>query len=127
MRQRCNNPNHPRYFQYGGKGIIVCEEWESFKNFQSWAISNGYDEDLTIDRINNNGIYEPSNCRWATRKQQENNMTRNHIITYDGISHTISEWADILGIKYNTMKLRVYRGWDMERIINTIYKGLSDV
>lgn len=119
MRQRCNNPNHPRYSQYGGKGVAICVEWRNFKNFRLWALSHGYSESLTIDRIDNNGSYEPSNCRWATRKEQENNMTRNHIITHDGISRTISEWADALGFKYTTMKLRVHRGWSMEKIIST--------
>jgi len=78
MKERCANPNNNRYHCYGGRGIAVCENWiNSFENFYNWAIENGYKEGLSIDRINNNGNYELSNCRWTTVKEQANNRRTN--------------------------------------------------
>lgn len=77
MKQRCNNPKATHYERYGGRGISVCPEWEVFENFGEWALANGYDDSLTIDRINNDSIYEPSNCRWVTMKEQSLNRSTN--------------------------------------------------
>lgn len=100
MKARCNNPKNTVYKYYGGKGVRVCEEWLDSSNFIKWALENGYKEGLTIDRIDSNGIYEPSNCRWATMKVQNNNTSQNHFETINGVRRTISEWADFLGVRH---------------------------
>jgi len=108
MKKRCDNTKDKRYNRYGGRGISVCKEWNNdYSIFRNWAIENGYHNTLTIDRINNNGNYEPSNCRWATTKQQANNTSRNHYIELNNKNNTISEWADILGINYSTIRGRI--------------------
>lgn len=82
MKQRCFNPNHKWYPRYGGRGITVCNEWLDFIPFYNWALANGYSDDLTIDRINNDWNYEPSNCRWAT--QQEQSLNKKHLSNSTG-------------------------------------------
>ena len=97
MKQRCYNPNIKSYKDYGGRGITVCAEWlNDFSAFYEWAMANGYADDLTIDRKDVNGNYEPSNCRWATRKEQNNNKRNNKEITYKGETHTMAGWIEIL-------------------------------
>lgn len=104
MKQRCYNSNNPAYKYYGARGINVCNEWlDDFMNFYNWAINNGYKENLSIDRINNNGNYEPNNCRWINSQEQMNNTRRNHYITYKNETHTIAEWARILNKDYNNL------------------------
>ena len=120
MQGRCKKEYLPGYKNYGGRGIKVCDEWSGdngYANFREWAYANGYDENApkgvcTIDRIDVNGNYEPSNCRWVDLKTQMNNKTNNHRITIDGITHTISEWADIVGIDQRTISSRINWGWD---------------
>lgn len=117
MMSRCYLPKHSSYSRYGGRGISVCEEWHDFMNFYNWAMSNGYDDKLTIDRIDNNGNYEPNNCRWVTRMEQSNNISRNRILEYGGKCMTISEWSRELGIDKNTFYKRIKSGWSVKRAI----------
>lgn len=120
MRCRCKNPNDIDWHLYGGKGIRVCREWdESFESFRDWALNNGYSKELSIDRINGNKNYCPENCRWATAKEQANNISRNHIINYQGKEMTLSEAADIAAVSYGTLKRRILCGWPAEPAIET--------
>lgn len=108
MIQRCYNPNDEKFKNYGARGITVCEEWKNdFGEFSKWAMNNGYSDNLTIDRKNVNGNYEPSNCRWADNYTQGNNRTNNRLFTIDGITHTISEWARLYNIKPSIVIQRV--------------------
>lgn len=118
MKDRCLNPNNKRYECYGGRGITVCEEWMEFEPFRDWSMSNGYADNLTIDRKDNDGNYEPSNCRWATHKEQANNRSNNHYLTYNGETHTIAEWAEIKGINKDVLRSRINIGWQIERAFN---------
>lgn len=122
MRARCNNPKNTRYAAYGGRGIKICDEWNDFKVFHDWAYANGYDEsakygECTIDRIDTNGNYEPSNCRWCNSKEQANNRRRNVNITYNGETKTAEEWAESIGIKSQTLRKRIYDGLDIEQVM----------
>lgn len=124
MKARCYNPANNRAQFYLGKGIVVCDEWRNdYEVFRKWAYENGYRKGLSIDRINNDGNYEPSNCRWATARMQTNNQSRNRMLTYNGETFTMSEWAEKLNISYGTINHRVQRGWSMERIVNTPQRG----
>ena len=115
MKQRCNNPRNQAFKNYGAIGIKVCKEWqESFMNFYNWAMATGYNEMLSIDRINVNGNYEPKNCRWATWKIQQNNRRNNHYIEHNGEKHTVKEWSEILNVAETTIHRRLARGKDIE-------------
>lgn len=113
MRERCNTPTCKTYKYYGAKGITICKEWDDFNVFREWALNNGYSDNLTIDRIDVYGNYEPSNCRWATYKQQANNTTRNHRIEFGGKNLTLTEWSELLGIKRGTLWGRLKKGWSV--------------
>lgn len=120
MKQRCYNPNNHGYGDYGGRGIRICEEWlgeNGLCNFYDWAIANGYREDLSIDRIENDGDYKPSNCRWATNHEQRANQ-RKKIYELDGITHTIQEWSKLTGIKYDTLLWRFNQGWSAKKALS---------
>ena len=96
MKQRCYNSKMPNFKYYGARGIAVCDEWRNdSQSFYEWAILNGYKEELTLDRIDNSGNYEPSNCRWVTAKEQSNHRSNNIILSFNGENHTISEWSEI--------------------------------
>lgn len=121
MKQRCSNPNHISYHNYGGRGIIVCDEWENnYQAFYEWSIKNGYKEGLSIDRINNDGNYEPSNCRWADRFTQNNNTRQNKPITINGVTKTIHQWANEYNIPVNLVRNRIYiLHWDIVKALTT--------
>lgn len=127
MRQRCENPTCSIYHKYGAKRISVCEEWQSFENFRDWALLNGYNETLTLDRIDGTDDYKPSNCRWATQKEQQNNRCNNVKLTYHGETKSIYEWSDITGIPPRVLYDRQYRGWDIERIFCQKVRGRCSV
>ena len=118
MRQRCYNPKKDHYKDYGGRGIVVCDEWlNDFQAFYDWAMANGYAENLTLDRMDADGNYCPENCRWATVKEQQNNRRNNHLITYNGETHTIAEWSEIVGVNRNTLKGRIRKGLPIEEVL----------
>lgn len=121
IKNRCLKEKDPSYKRYGHKGITICEEWRnSFEAFYEWAMSHGYSDDLTIDRIDSNGNYCPENCRWVTYKVQNNNTSRNHLITYNGKTQTLAQWAEEMGIKYDTLSARINRShWNIERALTT--------
>ena len=110
MKSRCCRKNDVNYKSYGGRGIKVCEEWQNIENFEKWVEKNPYSDGMTIDRIDVNGNYEPTNCKWSTKKEQSNNRRNTIIISYNNESHTISEWADITGINRSTLTTRYHRG-----------------
>lgn len=124
IKQRCYNTRDIHYKNYGNRGIRVCNEWldkkNGFLNFYQWAIQNGYSDRLSIDRIDVNGNYEPSNCRWATNKEQNNNRTNNVKVIHNGNTYLINDLVEISGIKRRTIEARIASGFCFEDII---YKG----
>lgn len=105
MRRRCNNQSSASYQRYGAKGIHVCEEWNDFEAFYNWAVSNGWADGLSIDRIDNSRGYSPDNCRFVTVKEQSRNRTTNVLITVNGITKLQIEWAECLGISDSTISV----------------------
>lgn len=118
MKQRCLNPRFSSYKWYGGRGIKVCERWASRKGFANFLSDMGeVPIGLTLERINNLGNYEPSNCRWATRKEQCRNRKTSAFITFRGRTQTVAAWAEGLGINDKTIYNRLYKGWTVEQSI----------
>lgn len=115
MKSRCLNPNTPSYKNYGARGISIYKPWiDSFQLFVYWSLLNGYDDNLTIDRIDVNGNYTPDNCRWVTSKKQANNTRRTHFVTLNGETKSLKEWSDYYNINYKTVRDRLFRGWTYE-------------
>ena len=121
MKKRCYDKNHKIYNRYGGRGITICDEWlNDFMAFYNWSMANGYQDNLTIDRIDNNKGYSPDNCRWVTMLEQAQNTSKNVNITYKGKTQTISAWSRETGIPQNTISRRFKLFDDLEIVF---YKG----
>lgn len=120
MRGRCNNSNESSYKNYGARGIKVCEEWNDYTVFRKWALENGYNDSLTIERKDVNKGYEPSNCEWITLGEQCNNRRNTVRMTYKGQTKTLSQWSKEFGINYFTLYRRYCEyGWSVEKCLNT--------
>ena len=118
MLDRCENKTYREYPDYGGRGIKICERWHDFNNF--YADMGKRPQNTTLDRIDNNGNYEPSNCRWANAKTQANNRRSNSLITFNGKTQTLQQWADETGIYENTISMRInHYGWSIEKALTT--------
>ena len=115
MRGRCENPKHNAYSKYGNKGVTVCERWLKFENFLEDMGERPVGK--TLDRKENNKGYYPENCRWATNKEQGNNKTTNHLLTFQNKTQSIAQWAEEIGIKYHTINSRIKKGWSVERTL----------
>lgn len=119
MKSRCNSPQNINYPNYGGRGIKVCDEWYDFNQFMKWAYSSGYKDFLTLDRINVNGNYSPSNCRWADAKTQANNRRNNNKIKVGGIEMTFTQLAREKGMHPSTLYSRIRKGMSIAEAIET--------
>lgn len=125
MKGRCMNPRNWEYRNYGGRGISICDRWlHSFENFYE-DMHAGFDESLELDRINVNGNYEPSNCRWVSRREQQRNRRNNHVLMVGAVSKTVIEWAEDTGLKANTIITRIRRGWPVERLLEIANSSAS--
>ena len=120
MHKRCENSKNKRFENYGARGIAVCKEWDCFEPFYIWALDNGYSENLSIDRIDVNKGYSPSNCRWSTAIEQQNNTTRNKYIEFSGKMLTQAQWSRITGISQSVIKDRLTKlNWGIEKALTT--------
>jgi hypothetical protein len=121
MKQRCLNENNIQYIDYGERGITICEEWKNdFELFYNWSISNGYEEGLSIDRINNDKGYYPDNCRWTNELVQANNTRSNHYLTFGSETKTIAEWGRELNLPAKIISDRITKqGWSIEKALTT--------
>lgn len=121
MKQRCYNEKTESYKDYGGRGIVICEEWLDdklgLKIFSDWALSNGYDDNLTIDRIDNDGNYEPNNCRWSTSKEQASNKRNTPFIEINGVEKSHAEWEREFNLPRNIIRQRISLGWEKEDLL----------
>lgn len=114
MKSRCQNPNNASYKNYGGRGICVCEEWQNYTNFMQWSKESGYKENLSIDRIDVNGNYEPFNCRWVDMKTQANNTRQNKYVLYNNKNLTVTQWEEETK---NPVGQRLKQGLSVEQAI----------
>ena len=119
MLSRCYNTNQEEYKRYWGRGITVCDEWHNYLSFKEWALSHGYSDDLSIDRIDNSKGYSPNNCRWIPKSKQSSNQTTNVNITIDNETHTMSEWCRIFNISKDVVWHRIHNGWEPTKALVT--------
>ena len=136
MKNRCYNVKSINYKWYGGRGISICSEWinkekasipntnirnttKGFLAFRTWALSNGYKEDLTLDRINGDKDYSPDNCKWVTMKEQNNHTKHNRMCCYNGQTRPLVQWCEILNLNYSKVNQRLWRGWSVEKAFTT--------
>lgn len=120
MLQRCRDKNYAYYNDYGGRGIKVCDQWKQFVPFRNWALANGYKDGLTIERVDNNGNYEPENCKWVTRKEQGNNRRTNHLITFNGKTQNIAQWSEETGLPFQLIIERInILKWTPQKALTT--------
>lgn len=123
MKRRCFNSKNAAFHNYGGRGITVCDDWANdFSTFYVWSMQNGYSEGLSIDRIDNNGNYEPSNCRWVDKLTQANNTRANHFVSYNGQKLTVAQLSKKTNMPYQTLLHRINKGWTIEKAITTPIK-----
>lgn len=123
MKNRCENPKHKSYEDYGAKGISVCEEWHDSTKFFKWALRNGYEEGLEIDRINVNGNYEPNNCRWVNRTQNANNKSNNKLIEHEGQTKTLAEWSRVYEVNYKNLSRLLLKGYSLDDAVKRLKSG----
>jgi hypothetical protein len=121
MRDRCLNTEHKEYHNYGGRGIVICDEWDDAGLFCEWAASNGYAAGLTLDRIDTNGAYTPQNCRWSTPKEQANNRRTNRLLAAFGETKNVAQWSQDARcrVNLNTLRTRLRDGWGIEEALTT--------
>jgi hypothetical protein len=119
MKQRCNNPKHKAFKYYGGKGVRVCKKWETFEGFVS-EMGERPTPLHTIERIDTNGNYDKENCRWATRLEQQQNLSSNRVISWNGKTLTISAWARETGIGMKTIQYRLDAEWDLDKVFTHV-------
>ena len=125
MRRRCSEVNDVSYKYYGGRGITVCDRWQDFQNFYADMFST-YSDVLSIDRIDNDGNYEPNNCRWATNAEQSSNKRSTHQITYNGVTKSLPEWAEEKGLKVSTLWNRLFKyKWPVADALNPVARRLN--
>lgn len=118
MKCRCYKKGSPAYKNYGGRGITICKSWlNSFPNFLNWAISSGWNKSLSLERIDNNKGYSPSNCKWATRYEQSRNNRRNKLITFNGKTLCSVDWSKETGINRRTITSRIEAGWPLDQVL----------
>ena len=119
IKHRCFNPKNKAYNDYGAKGITICKEWLIYDNFKEWSLNNGYTDNLSIDRINNDGNYEPNNCRWTDKYTQARNRSDTKWIEFNNEIKSLAEWCEIYNVHPDTVGDRLRVGWTVERALTT--------
>lgn len=127
MVSRCEDPRNKRWENYGARGIYICKRWrKNHRDFYDWCLSNGYQPGLQLDRINNNGPYSPSNCRFVSQIANQNNTTRSRFIIWKGQRRTVAQWARLIGVNYRALEHRLNRDWPLTKVFNQPYRARRD-